>query len=1662
LSGTPSGVTYNITGGSSVGLANQTGVTSIPAFTAVTGTATVTITPVANGCTGNSVTYTITVNPTPTATAPGNQTYCNGVTTSAISLSGTPSGVTYNITGGSSVGLANQTGVTSIPAFTAVTGTATVTITPVANGCTGNSVTYTITVNPTPTVTAPGNQTYCNGVTTSAISLSGTPSGVTYNITGGSSVGLANQTGVTSIPAFTAVTGTATVTITPVANGCTGNSVTYTVTVSPLSIGGSLSPKLQTGCQNATGNISLSGYTGTIVKWQQSTDGGATWADLSNSTNAYSYGPLAQTTSYRAVIQSGPCSVAYSDTAVVSVVPPMKPNPVTPTPRTICAGDSSVLSSGTGYPTIGLTDSSGFFNNASNSGGWGWNKCYLPSCVNAGGDNGAPTPWLETTSEKVNPPLISYYSSDNKFAVVRGSGSDWGNGDTSVLETPAFSLIGQTSSIFQYSQGYVLTTTGASISVEISTDGGKTYSAILSQLKGVATSPGLTGYTDTLKPTSISLANYIGLSNLKIRFKYTGAAGSSWALDNILLPGTLPITYQWSDTSKISTISSSTPVTQTPITVRPTVTTTYSIATYVNGCYAGQDTVTVFVNPLPTVTLGANPSTCQGSNTVSLTYTGTSNAPTKYSIQFDATAKAAGLRDSTNVSFPTSPISISVPSTIAAGTYNGTISVTNANNCGSTAQSFTITINASPTATVTGGIFCATGTNTLAVSNQTGGTPQNVNWTSTPSGLSINSSTGVINLAASTSGTYMVAYNFTGTNGCSVYPVPTATVTVNPQASFTISPANVVACPEEGTALFTVTTQTDPSFNYVWQVNDGSGWQTVSGSDYATATTSTSTTTTNTLTVKNITAGNTKDTYQFQTVVSGTGGTCAVTSGYGTLKIHNIWHGYTNTDWNTVTNWSDSLVPTLTCDSVIILNVNNKPILSSGSEGAVNHLVIRSGATVTVTGNTLHIAGGIWDDNMALDATAGKIDLNGNLWLDGTTARPQQTIAGKMFYTSYKNSSGRIMDLEISSPHGASVSPISSDNDTLNITGILSFGNVSNVTLNTGNNITLISNAAGTARVADITNSTKNSGNSISGEVIVERYFPALKSWRFLAIPTQPAQFIHDAWQEGQAAGATTPIGKGFQLTSAISGNGFDGYSVDPSVKWYNPSNNSFVGITSTLAPFEPNKGGYLTFIRGDRTITTLTQSPNETVLRTKGLLYQGDQPSVTVYADPLFTPVNNPYASPLDLRKINFGDGSTFWEAPSYIVYDPKLAKGSVFGYGAFQTLTLIGSDYYAIPGGGSYPTSTPSNFIESGQAFFTQAGSVARSINIKETSKGAGSGNLVFREATLSQKVLRTNLYLLSNGSAPLLLDGVLNQFGKFSPKIDSLDIRKMRNTYENLAISSNEKLLAVERRPDVSKQDTIFLNFTRPRVSNYQFEFIPNGLDQPGLHGFLEDDYLKTKTPISLSSTTDIQFNVENIPGSYAPDRFRIVFQQDRVLPFSFVKVNGYQKNSDIIVDWSVQNERLIRQYEIEKSVDGSAFTYAATISPDNNLTGTYNWLDSHASDGFNYYRIKSISMTGEVVYSSIVKVFIIPRKPMISIYPNPIIDGVINLQLVNQPEGRYGIRLLTNLGQVITTTEIQHAKGSSIEHIKWNYNLSHGTYHLEVTKPDGSIANIIILY
>lgn len=152
----------------------------------------------------------------------------------------------------------------------------------------------------------------------------------------------------------------------------------------------------------------------------------------------------------------------------------------------------------------------------------------------------------------------------------------------------------------------------------------------------------------------------------------------------------------------------------------------------------------------------------------------------------------------------------------------------------------------------------------------------------------------------------------------------------------------------------------------------------------------------------------------------------------------------------------------------------------------------------------------------------------------------------------------------------------------------------------------------------------------------------------------------------------------------------------------------------------------------------------------------------------------------------------------------------------------------------------------------------------------------------------------------------------------------------------------------------------------------------------------------------------------------------------------------------------------QYDIEKSSDGVRFIKSSTVVAINDGRGSYQWTDQKVSAGYNYYRTKSTSHEGKIEYSRVVKVLIADGKSSINIYPNPITDGIIHLQLGNQPEGMYGIRLLSPLGQVIVAKQVGHAGGNGTQNIKWDYNLAHGVYQLEVTKPNGELVVIKVMY
>jgi hypothetical protein len=253
---------------------------------------------------------------------------------------------------------------------------------------------------------------------------------------------------------------------------------------------------------------------------------------------------------------------------------------------------------------------------------------------------------------------------------------------------------------------------------------------------------------------------------------------------------------------------------------------------------------------------------------------------------------------------------------------------------------------------------------------------------------------------------------------------------------------------------------------------------------------------------------------------------------------------------------------------------------------------------------------------------------------------------------------------------------------------------------------------------------------------------------------------------------------------------------------------------------------------------------------------------------------------------------------------------------------------------------------------------------------------------------------------------------------------------------------------------------------RQRSYDLLFTAANLNQPNLFGFIQDSYTGTSTAINLNGTTLVPFTITSDPATANPNRFRVVFTTisllSGVVPVTYTSAKAWQENKNIDVQWQVDNQLNVSQYRVEKSSDGVHFSNAANVQVSGKSTSTYSWEDIDPSAGNNFYRIKEINYNGEVEYSKILKVSTAATGNSISVYPNPVVSGVIGLQMDNMASGTYSIRLLNTFGQLIYSKSINHMQGSATETITAPSGINKGVYRLEVIRPDNSINNINVVF
>lgn len=122
----------------------------------------------------------------------------------------------------------------------------------------------------------------------------------------------------------------------------TATSNALNMTVSPLTVKGAVTGGSSICSGSTSGLLSLSGQTGSVVRWQSAPSPFTSWSDISNTASNYTSGALTQTTAFRAVVASGACAAANADSTIVDVIAPSVKGAVSGT-SPVCTGSTSSL-----------------------------------------------------------------------------------------------------------------------------------------------------------------------------------------------------------------------------------------------------------------------------------------------------------------------------------------------------------------------------------------------------------------------------------------------------------------------------------------------------------------------------------------------------------------------------------------------------------------------------------------------------------------------------------------------------------------------------------------------------------------------------------------------------------------------------------------------------------------------------------------------------------------------------------------------------------------------------------------------------------------------------------------------------------------------------------------------------------------------------------------------------------------------------------------------------------------------------------------------------------------------------------------------------------------------------------------------------------------------
>jgi len=153
--------------------------------------------------------------------------------------------------------------------------------------------------------------------------------------------------------------------------------------------------------------------------------------------------------------------------------------------------------------------------------------------------------------------------------------------------------------------------------------------------------------------------------------------------------------------------------------------------------------------------------------------------------------------------------------------------------------------------------------------------------------------------------------------------------------------------------------------------------------------------------------------------------------------------------------------------------------------------------------------------------------------------------------------------------------------------------------------------------------------------------------------------------------------------------------------------------------------------------------------------------------------------------------------------------------------------------------------------------------------------------------------------------------------------------------------------------------------------------------------------------------------------SPNGFNLI-----TLPVLFNSFYATRSNNNVVLNWSTAMEHNNKNFEVQRSFDGSNWTVIAIMLGAGNSDNLkqYSYTDKNMSAAVAYYRIRQVDIDGKYEYSTVKVIRANETTPATKIYAS---GNAVNIEFNQEVKNPVTVRIIDLNGRVIVQKDNQQA-------------------------------------